>query len=163
MVEDYFKDVENGYTVVHSQRLVDEIKVFQWSESGKAEALRGYNDDLVIAYSIYTHLKDNVFASRPLGMSTSQTHSTDIKSEMEEVEWSEREEKVKHFTGVDLETYYWLQGKEPPEGFKKYKKREKEFEEDPAAQKVEIVRPPEWLAERMQQIRDREPLAQKDK
>ncbi len=38
--------------IFHSQRLLDEIKVFIYNEKGKAEALMGYNDDLIMSCGI---------------------------------------------------------------------------------------------------------------
>jgi hypothetical protein len=38
--------------IFHSQRLLDEIKVFIYNEKGKAEALKGYNDDLIMSCGI---------------------------------------------------------------------------------------------------------------
>lgn len=43
--------------IVHSERLLDELSVFVW-ENGKAQAMRGFNDDLVMALGIGYWVRD---------------------------------------------------------------------------------------------------------
>ena len=140
LIEDFFRDIENGYTKIYSKRLVEEIKVFIWNEKGKAEALSGYNDDLVIAYAIYAHMKDKVFNSAPIGISSSKTSSFSIKEELNDLNWSRKEDKIEDILGIDLTTYYWLMGKEVPNEYIKFKNKE-EFN---------IESPPDWLRKRIQ-------------
>lgn len=146
LIESYFKDIENGYTKIYSERLLEEIKVFNWSESGKPEALKGYHDDLVIAWSIYAHMKDHVFNTRPIGMSSSQTRSWDVHEEISEIQWEERDEKIQNLIGTDLETYYWLLGKTLPKEYQKYKIKQKKQDNNTS---VKFERPPEWLKEKL--------------
>lgn len=47
--------------IIRSSRLIDELKVFIWKQSGsniKAEAMSGYNDDLVISMGIALWVRD---------------------------------------------------------------------------------------------------------
>ena len=49
--------------IIQSQRLLDELRVFIW-KNGKAQALHGYNDDLVMAWSIGLFLRDTALRFR---------------------------------------------------------------------------------------------------
>ena len=46
--------------VIRSSRLISEMKVFVWRH-GKAEAQQGYNDDLVLSFSIGQYVRDTAF------------------------------------------------------------------------------------------------------
>lgn len=53
--------VRNKEFIFHSSRLLDELKVFIWKLTGtvtKAEAMSGYNDDLVMAAAITMWIRD---------------------------------------------------------------------------------------------------------
>ena len=43
--------LQNGQFVIHSKRLMNQLWTFVWTH-GKPEAMRGYNDDLVMAFAI---------------------------------------------------------------------------------------------------------------
>lgn len=43
--------------IIHSKRLIEEIKVFIW-KNGRGEAQSGYNDDLIMGYAIGQYLRD---------------------------------------------------------------------------------------------------------
>jgi hypothetical protein len=58
--------------VVYSSRLFEEMKVFVW-KNGRAEAQTGYNDDLVMAFSIGCYLRDTSFKMRQQGMDMSRS------------------------------------------------------------------------------------------
>ena len=58
--------------VVYSSRLFEEMKVFVW-KNGRAEAQSGYNDDLVMAFSIGCYLRDTSFKMRQQGMDMSRS------------------------------------------------------------------------------------------
>ena len=126
LVDAFFKDLENGYTKIYSERLIDEIKTFIWSESGKAEAQRGCNDDLAIAYAMYAHNKDLVFSSKPMNISTSKTSATNLNEEMIDLKWQEREDRIQEMYGMSLLEYYWVQGKKIPDEYKNLKITQKE-------------------------------------
>ena len=53
--------IRNKEVTIHSKRLLEQLKVFIWKQTGtssKAEAMSGYNDDLVIAMAIGLWIRD---------------------------------------------------------------------------------------------------------
>jgi hypothetical protein len=53
--------IRNKEVIIHSNRLIEELNVFIWKSSGtsaKAEAMVGYNDDLVMAMGIALWIRD---------------------------------------------------------------------------------------------------------
>ena len=52
---------------IRSKRLIDELYTFIWN-NGKAEAMVGYNDDTVMAYSIALWVRDTSFKLKTNGM-----------------------------------------------------------------------------------------------
>ena len=63
-LETYFR--ERG-PIVHSRRLIEELYVFIWN-GAKAEAQRGYNDDLVMSFAIGLWVRDTAMKLRKEGM-----------------------------------------------------------------------------------------------
>jgi hypothetical protein len=63
-LDTYFREKS---VLVRSKRLIDELFVFIWNGQ-KAEAQRGYNDDLVMAYCIGLWVRDTAFRLRQEGM-----------------------------------------------------------------------------------------------
>ena len=53
--------------IIHSKRLIDELFVFIWNGS-RAEAQRGYNDDLVMSFSTGLWVRDTALKLRQQGM-----------------------------------------------------------------------------------------------
>jgi hypothetical protein len=53
--------------VIHSRRLIEELYVFVWNGS-RPEAQHGYNDDLVMAFSIGLWIRDTALKLRQQGM-----------------------------------------------------------------------------------------------
>jgi len=49
--------IRNKLITVHSLRLINELKTFIWN-SGKPQAMRGYNDDLIMALAIACWVRD---------------------------------------------------------------------------------------------------------
>lgn len=49
--------VEDKSVIIQSQRLLDECRVFIW-KNGKAQAMQGYNDDLVMPWAVALFLRD---------------------------------------------------------------------------------------------------------
>jgi hypothetical protein len=49
--------VENKVVVIRSIRLLEELRVFVW-KNNKQQAMQGYNDDLVMAFSIGLYLRE---------------------------------------------------------------------------------------------------------
>jgi len=63
-LDDYFREKT---VVVRSIRTIDELFVFNWIH-GKAQALRGYNDDLIMPLAIGLWVRDTALKLRQLGM-----------------------------------------------------------------------------------------------
>lgn len=63
-LETYFRSRD---CIVKSGRLISELKVFIW-ENGKAQARKGYNDDLVMAWGIGLWVRDTALKLRQQGM-----------------------------------------------------------------------------------------------
>jgi hypothetical protein len=63
-LETYFR--ERG-PIIHSRRLIEELYVFIWN-GPKAEAQRGYNDDLVMSFAIGLWVRDTAMKLRKEGM-----------------------------------------------------------------------------------------------
>ncbi|MDP3986715.1 MAG: terminase family protein [Nanoarchaeota archaeon] len=59
--------LRNKQIIVHSKRLLNEMKTFVWN-GARAEAQRGYNDDLVMACAIGCFVRDLVFTVNTLDM-----------------------------------------------------------------------------------------------
>ena len=62
-MELYFREKS---VIIRSVRLLDELSVFIW-HNHKAEAQRGYNDDLVMAFAIGMWVRDNALRIRNYG------------------------------------------------------------------------------------------------
>ena len=74
-LDTYFR--EKACTV-RSKRLIDELFVFVWKGS-KAQAQGGYNDDLVMAYSIGMWVRDTALMLRQKGMDLTRSTLDNIK------------------------------------------------------------------------------------
>jgi hypothetical protein len=59
--------MREGTPIIRSKRLIQELFVFIW-ENGKAQAQRGYNDDLVMSYAIGLWLRDTSLKLRQQGI-----------------------------------------------------------------------------------------------
>ena len=58
--------------IIHSKRLIEELFVFIWNGS-RAEAQRGYNDDLVISFSTGLWVRDTALKLRQQGIDLTKT------------------------------------------------------------------------------------------
>jgi hypothetical protein len=58
--------------VIQSKRLLEEMKVFIW-KNGRAEAQQGYNDDLIMPFSIAMYLRDTAFKFKQQGIDLTRT------------------------------------------------------------------------------------------
>lgn len=58
--------------VVHSKRLLTELRTFIWSKSGKAQAQEGYNDDLVMSFGTALYVRDTALRLRQQGLDLSR-------------------------------------------------------------------------------------------
>lgn len=59
--------LEEKVVIIRSQRLLDELRVFIW-KNGKAQAMQGYNDDLVMPACIGLFLRDTALRFRQTAM-----------------------------------------------------------------------------------------------
>tara|TARA_Y100001963_G_C6561772_1_gene344685 strand:- start:159 stop:683 length:525 start_codon:yes stop_codon:yes gene_type:complete len=62
-LEEYFRGKD---VIVHSNRLIDELFVFIW-HNAKAEAMDGYNDDLVMSLAIGLWIRDTALRLKAEG------------------------------------------------------------------------------------------------
>ena len=62
--QEYISD--KGVTI-QSKRLIEEMKTFIW-RNGRPEAQSGYNDDLVMAFSIGMYIRDTALKFRQRGI-----------------------------------------------------------------------------------------------
>lgn len=63
---------------IKSKRLLEELSVFIWN-NGKAEAMRGYNDDLVLSFCIGLWIRDTALKLRLQAMDVNRAILTGIK------------------------------------------------------------------------------------
>ena len=63
-LEEYFRDKS---VTVHSKRLIDELFTFIYLNN-RAEAMRGYNDDLVMSFAIGLWVRDTALRLRTEGI-----------------------------------------------------------------------------------------------
>jgi hypothetical protein len=68
-LELYFREKS---VIVHSMRLINELKTFIW-ENGKAQAAENYNDDLVMALGIGLWVRDTALKLRSDGILLTKT------------------------------------------------------------------------------------------
>lgn len=64
-IETYFRE---KLPKIYSQRLLEELRVFVWKASGRGEAEKGYNDDLVMAIGMGLFLRDTAIKLRQIGI-----------------------------------------------------------------------------------------------
>jgi len=69
---------------IQSKRLIEELRTFVW-KNGKAQALGGYNDDLVMAFGIAMFLRDTALHFRQQGLDMARAalggiHSTNHRA-----------------------------------------------------------------------------------
>jgi hypothetical protein len=73
---EYFGDRS---VIIRSKRLIEEMKVFIW-KNGRAEAQSGYNDDLVMSYSIGMYLRDTAIKNRAQGLELTRATLNNIST-----------------------------------------------------------------------------------
>jgi hypothetical protein len=69
-IDNYMK--ENS-VVLKSKRIMDEFFVFIWGPASRAEAMRGYNDDLIFALGIGLWIRDTALRLRQEGIDLTRT------------------------------------------------------------------------------------------
>ena len=63
---------------IRSKRLIEEMKVFIW-KNGRAEAQSGYNDDLVMSFSIAMYLRDTSLKNKAQGLEMTRAALNNIQ------------------------------------------------------------------------------------
>ncbi len=66
MIGKFQEYISTKSVTIQSRRLIEEMKVFIW-KNGKAEAQQGYNDDLVMSFSIGMYIRDTALLNRQNG------------------------------------------------------------------------------------------------
>jgi hypothetical protein len=79
-LDEYFKDKS---VVIHSNRLIDELFTFIFL-NGRAEAMKGYNDDLVMAFAIGLWVRDTALRLRQEGIDLTKRAIGGISSNIHE-------------------------------------------------------------------------------
>ena len=75
-LEEFFRE---KLVTVHSQRLIDELFVFIYN-GNRAEAMRGYNDDLVISYAMGLWIRETALRLRAEGIELQKKAISSINS-----------------------------------------------------------------------------------
>ena len=75
-LEEFFRE---KLSIVHSQRLIDELFVFIYN-GNRAEAMRGYNDDLVMSYAIGLWSRETALRLRAEGIELQKKAVSNINS-----------------------------------------------------------------------------------
>ena len=71
--------VRDRGVIIQSARLIEEMKVFIW-KNGRPEAQSGYNDDLIMGFSIAAFLRETAFKLRQNGMEMTKSMLNSINS-----------------------------------------------------------------------------------
>jgi hypothetical protein len=110
--------VETKQVVIRSIRLLEELRVFIWKNS-KAQAMSGYNDDLVMSFAIGMYMRDSSIRFKRNAESltyaslNSFTRTTDnsavynASSHLNSNPWAM---EVQHNAGSSVEDLSWLIG-----------------------------------------------------
>tara|TARA_R100000388_G_scaffold84913_1_gene63998 strand:- start:323 stop:937 length:615 start_codon:yes stop_codon:yes gene_type:complete len=77
-LEEYFREKS---VIVRSNRLIDELFVFIYNNN-KAEAMQGYNDDLVMSFAICLWVRDTALRLRQEGIDLQKKTLGNIASQM---------------------------------------------------------------------------------
>lgn len=159
LMEAFYKDIMNQTTIIHSQRTIEEIKTFIWSDAGKQEAAKNNNDDLIMAYSFYCHLVDFAFSSIPAAIHSNRKIVDATSINKYEEDWEEKEDFFEDTYDMPLTDYYFLQGWEIPQDYIRFKKAQREEErqdrinsvardvadDEEMRKELGMEKPPEWL------------------
>ena len=77
-LEEYFREKS---VIVRSNRLIDELFVFIYNNN-KAEAMQGYNDDLVMSFAITLWVRDTALRLRNEGIDLQRRTLSGVSSQM---------------------------------------------------------------------------------
>jgi len=101
---EYFGDHS---VIIRSKRLIEEMKVFIW-KNGRAEAQSGYNDDLVMAYSIGMYVRDTALKLRQQGI---ELHKATLDNFTKTIYTAKRQDHkswTHKISGTESESLKWL-------------------------------------------------------
>ena len=77
-LEEYFREKS---VIVRSNRLIDELFVFIYNNN-KAEAMQGYNDDLVMSFALTLWVRDTALRLRNEGIELTKKTLSGVASQM---------------------------------------------------------------------------------
>ena len=77
-LEEYFREKS---VIVRSNRLIDELFVFIYNNN-KAEAMQGYNDDLVMSFAICLWVRDTALRLRQEGIDLQKKTLSGVANQM---------------------------------------------------------------------------------
>ena len=77
-LEEYFREKS---VIVRSNRLIDELFVFIYNNN-KAEAMQGYNDDLVMSFALTLWVRDTALRLRNEGIDLQRRTLSGVSSQM---------------------------------------------------------------------------------
>ena len=77
-LEEYFREKS---VIAHSSRLIDELFVFIYNNN-KAEAMQGYNDDLVMSFALTLWVRDTALRLRNEGIELTKKTLSGVASQM---------------------------------------------------------------------------------
>jgi hypothetical protein len=108
-LETYFREKS---PIVHSKRLLNELDVFIWNGS-RAEAQRGYNDDLVMSYAIGLWVRDTALKLKQQGLDLTKRALTSINKNQsiftnKSIPTNARSQSEMRLTNGDTESLIWL-------------------------------------------------------
>ena len=81
-LEMYFREKS---PVIHSKRLLNELYVFMWTD-GKAQAQRGYSDDLVMSWAMGLYIRDTALRMRQVGIEIMKRTLTNVHKSVYKVQ-----------------------------------------------------------------------------
>ena len=77
-LEEYFREKS---VIVRSNRLIDELFVFIYNNN-KAEAMQGYNDDLVMSFALTLWVRDTALRLRNEGIELTKKTLSGVSTQM---------------------------------------------------------------------------------
>lgn len=107
---------ENGEVHLRSSRLIDQMKVFIWN-NGKAEAMKGYNDDMIMALAIGLYVRELALLrySHAANMTKGMLNAVQVDYDDKTAEVVRQRNKNKYIASVTgkagkhVEDFSWLQ------------------------------------------------------
>ncbi|MBL18909.1 MAG: hypothetical protein CMC82_03640 [Flavobacteriaceae bacterium] len=79
VVSKFRESISDKGVTIQSKRLIEEMRTFIW-KNGRPEAQQGYNDDLVMSFSIGQYMRDTAFKYKQHGMDLTKNMLSNITS-----------------------------------------------------------------------------------